>query len=164
MREQQEGGRSPAMCLLAYYTVLRQSREPTYLRLEMVRYARAQGIKPAARYFHTTVRTVRKWLRCWQPDSLAGLHDRHAAASSTADHPATTRSGARVEAPTAFRGGPPESNVTPVLSSVKERCVASGAKPGCCVANGASIKANRICAPSNNSGDCLSKPTLILKI
>jgi hypothetical protein len=42
----------------------------------MVRYARAQGIKPAARYFHTTVRTVRKWLRRWQPGSLAGLHDR----------------------------------------------------------------------------------------
>jgi hypothetical protein len=48
------------MCPFAYYTVLRQSKEPTYLRLEMVRYARAQGIKPAARYFHTTVRTVRK--------------------------------------------------------------------------------------------------------
>lgn len=76
MREQQEGGRSPAMCPLGYYTVLRQSKEPTYLRLEMVRYARAQGIKPAARYFHTTVRTVRKWLRRWQPGSLVGLRDR----------------------------------------------------------------------------------------
>jgi hypothetical protein len=54
------------MCPLGYYTVLRQSKEPTYLGLEMVRYARAQGIKPAARYFHTTVRTVRKWLRRWQ--------------------------------------------------------------------------------------------------
>jgi transposase len=64
------------MCPLAYYTVLRQSKEPTYLRLEMVRYAREQGIKPAARYFHTTVRTVRKWLRRWQPGSLAGLQDR----------------------------------------------------------------------------------------
>ena len=39
MREQQEGGRSPAMCPLGYYTVLRQSKEPTYLRLEMVRFA-----------------------------------------------------------------------------------------------------------------------------
>jgi hypothetical protein len=43
------------MCPLAYYTVLRQSKGPTYLRLEMVRYAREQGIKPAARYFHTTI-------------------------------------------------------------------------------------------------------------
>ena len=76
MREQQEGGQSPAMCPLGYYTVLRQSKEPTYLRLQMVRYARAQGIKPAARYFHTTVRTVRKWLRRWQPGSLVGLYDR----------------------------------------------------------------------------------------
>ena len=75
VRQQQEGGRSPAMCPLAYYTVLRQSKEPTYLRLEMVRYAKAQGIKPAARYFHTTVRTVRKWLRRWQPGSLVGLQE-----------------------------------------------------------------------------------------
>ncbi|HJT66882.1 MAG TPA: helix-turn-helix domain-containing protein [Pyrinomonadaceae bacterium] len=41
-----------------------------------MRDAPAQGIKPAARYFHTIVRTVRKWLRRWQPGSLAGLHDR----------------------------------------------------------------------------------------
>jgi transposase len=64
------------MCPFGYYTVLRQSKEPTYLRLEMVRYAREHGNKPAARYFHTTVRTVRKWVRRWQPGSLAGLQDR----------------------------------------------------------------------------------------
>ena len=105
MREQQEGGRSPAMCPLGYYTVLRQSKEPTYLRLEMVRYARAQGIKPAARYFHTTVRTVRKWLRRWQPGSLLGLHDRsRAPLHPAADHGPTTFPSSRVEAPIALLG------------------------------------------------------------
>lgn len=64
------------MCPLRYYTMLRQSKEPTYLRFEVVRYAREFGIKPAARHFSTTVKTVRKWLRRWQPGSLRGLEDR----------------------------------------------------------------------------------------
>src|SRR5690242_11213563 len=64
------------MCPLRYYPMLRQSKEPTYLRLEMVRYARVYGIKPCARQFSTTVKTVRKWLRRWQPGSLRGLQDR----------------------------------------------------------------------------------------
>ena len=67
------------MCPLGYYIMLRQSKDRTYLRFEMVRYARAHGIKPAARYFSTTVKTVRKWLRRWQPGSLRGLADRSCA-------------------------------------------------------------------------------------
>jgi transposase len=63
------------MCPLRYYTMLLKSKEPTYLRLEMVRYAREFGIKPCARQFSTTVKTVRKWLRRWQPGSLRGLQD-----------------------------------------------------------------------------------------
>ena len=56
--------------------MLRRTTEPTYLRFELVRYAREYGIKPAAREFSTTVRTVRKWLRRWEPGSLRGLADR----------------------------------------------------------------------------------------
>jgi transposase len=56
--------------------MLRRTTEPTYLRFELVRYAREHGIKPAARQFSTTVRTVRKWLRRWEPGSLRGLEDR----------------------------------------------------------------------------------------
>src|SRR5918912_4121765 len=63
------------MCPLGYYTVLRQSKDRTYLRFEMVRYAKEFGIKAAARHFSTTVKTVRKWLRRWQPGSLKGLSD-----------------------------------------------------------------------------------------
>src|ERR1043165_1786872 len=64
------------MCPLGYYTMLRQSKDCTYLRFELVRYAREHGIKPAARQFSTTVKTVRKWLRRWEPGSLRGLEDR----------------------------------------------------------------------------------------
>jgi transposase-like protein len=64
------------MCPLRYYPMLRQSKDPVYLRFELVRYAREHGIKPAARQFSTTVKTVRKWLRRWEPGSLRGLEDR----------------------------------------------------------------------------------------
>jgi transposase-like protein len=63
------------MCPVGYYTVLRQSKNRTYLRFEMVRYAKEFGIKAAARHFSMTVKTVRKWLRRWQPGSLKGLSD-----------------------------------------------------------------------------------------
>lgn len=46
----------------AYYTVMRQSQDPKMLRLRMVLYAKDQGVKPAAKAFHTTAKTVRKWL------------------------------------------------------------------------------------------------------
>ena len=38
-------------------------------RLQMVRFAERDGIKPAAREFNTTVRTVRKWYRRWIADN-----------------------------------------------------------------------------------------------
>ena len=56
--------------------MLRRSKDPIYLRFELVRYAREHGIKPAARQFGTAVKTVRKWLRRWDPGSLRGLADR----------------------------------------------------------------------------------------
>lgn len=64
------------MCPLRYYPMLRRSKDPVYLRLELVRYAREHGVKPAARQFGTTVKTVRKWLRRWESGSLRGLADR----------------------------------------------------------------------------------------
>ncbi len=45
------------------------------LRLKMVTYARKEGIKAAARAFVTTVKTVRKWLRRYQQERLAGLNE-----------------------------------------------------------------------------------------
>jgi transposase-like protein len=58
-----------------YYTVMRQSKDPKYIRLEMVRYASEHGVKPTARAFGVSPQTVRKWLRRWQPGTLNGLED-----------------------------------------------------------------------------------------
>jgi len=63
------------MCPIPYYDLMRHSQAKTPLRLEMVRYAAAHGVKPAARVFHTTPKTVRKWLRRWDKRSLASLAD-----------------------------------------------------------------------------------------
>jgi transposase len=45
------------------------------LRLRMVKHAVAHGIKPTARVFDTTAKTVRKWLRRYQQERLAGLNE-----------------------------------------------------------------------------------------
>lgn len=52
----------------------------------MVRYAREHGVKPAARAFGTTPKTVRTWLTRWQPGSLQGLEDRSRAPKRPATH------------------------------------------------------------------------------
>ena len=70
------------MCPIKYYTNMRQSKDPRYLRLEMVRYAKDHGVKPAARAFNTTPKTVRKWLNRWQPGTLRGLEDQSRAPKS----------------------------------------------------------------------------------
>jgi len=45
------------------------------LRLRLVRHAGEHGVKPAAWAFSTTPKTVRKWLRRYQQERLAGLND-----------------------------------------------------------------------------------------
>jgi transposase len=45
------------------------------LRLRLVQYARQHGIKPAARAFATTPKTVRKWLNRYRQERLAGLNE-----------------------------------------------------------------------------------------
>ncbi len=56
-------------------------------RLQVVRYAAEYGVKPAARKFETTVKTVRKWLNRWRDDnhSRASLSD-HSRAPKTCPH------------------------------------------------------------------------------
>ena len=52
---------------------MRNSKDPRYLRLEMVQYAKEHGVKPAARHFQTTPKTVRDWVKRYDGtlDSLA---------------------------------------------------------------------------------------------
>lgn len=63
------------MCPTGYYMIIRQSKQPKLFRYELVRFAREHGVKPAARAFKTTPKTVRKWLKRWQPGSMQGLDD-----------------------------------------------------------------------------------------
>ena len=63
------------MCPIPYYTTMRQSKDRRQLRYAMVRFAHEHGVKPAARAFHTTPKTVRKWRDRCRPGSLAGLDD-----------------------------------------------------------------------------------------
>jgi transposase-like protein len=45
------------------------------LRLRIVKSAISIGVKPTARLFDTTPKTVRKWLKRYQQERLAGLNE-----------------------------------------------------------------------------------------
>jgi len=60
---------------IPYYKIMRESKDPKYLRLELVRYAEEHGIKPAAKEFSTTVKTVRKWLGRWDGKTFDSLEE-----------------------------------------------------------------------------------------
>lgn len=47
---------------LLYYKIA-MNKPKEYIRLEIVRYAKRNGIKPAARHYGTSPCTVRKWVR-----------------------------------------------------------------------------------------------------
>lgn len=63
------------MCPVPYYELMRQSKDPRHFRFQMVRFAQKEGVKPAARAFATTPKTVRKWLRRYQQQGYAGLKE-----------------------------------------------------------------------------------------
>jgi transposase len=56
--------------------MIRKSKEKVYFRLELVTYAKEHGIKPAARSFCTTPKTVRKWIKRYKEEGIKGLEDR----------------------------------------------------------------------------------------
>ena len=60
-----------------YEQIIRMKRKADKfdLRLRIVKHALVYGIKPTARVFDTTPRTVRKWLRRYQQERLAGLNE-----------------------------------------------------------------------------------------
>ncbi len=51
------------MCPHGYYQLMRESKDPRYLRLRIVQSARRIGIRPTARLFRIAPNTIRKWLR-----------------------------------------------------------------------------------------------------
>jgi transposase len=68
-----------------YFDVVRQMPNAFNYRLQLVTFARQQGIKSAAREFRTTVPTVRKWLRRWQEQGVKGLQE-HSRAPHSCPH------------------------------------------------------------------------------
>lgn len=63
-------------CPYNYYDMIRNKNQVFNYRLKMVQYAKTNGIKPAAAYFHTTAKTVRKWLARYKEEGNKGLIDR----------------------------------------------------------------------------------------
>ncbi len=51
------------------------SQDVKTYRLQMVQDALKYGIKPCARYYQTTVKTVRKWVKRYQQYKEDGLND-----------------------------------------------------------------------------------------
>jgi len=56
-----------------YWKLVREMRDAYNHRLRLVSYARQNGLKAAARFFQTTRRTVRKWVRRYQQEGPSGL-------------------------------------------------------------------------------------------
>ena len=61
------------MCPYTYYTVMRKSKDPRYLRHQIVLSADKRGIKATARSFSCSRNTVRKWYRRWLKNGYKGL-------------------------------------------------------------------------------------------
>jgi transposase len=60
---------------IPYFDLIREMKSAYNHRLRLVAYAREHSFKDAARFFHTTVRTVRKWVRRYQAQGLEGLKE-----------------------------------------------------------------------------------------
>ena len=71
---------------ITYFDMMRQSKDPKFIRYRMVCYAKEHGVKPAARAFNTTPKTVRKWLKRWEPGSMEGLSEKSRAPKRPSMH------------------------------------------------------------------------------
>ena len=58
-----------------YYSIMRKSKDKKQLRYQMVISVEKRGLKPTARYFKATVKTVRKWWRRWVENGYRGLKE-----------------------------------------------------------------------------------------
>ena len=63
------------MCPYTYYSIMRKSKDRKQLRYQMIISVEKYGIKPTARYFRTTVKTVQKWYRRWLGKKYQGLEE-----------------------------------------------------------------------------------------
>jgi hypothetical protein len=63
------------MCPYTYYQVMRLSKDKKQQRYQMIIYAKEHGIKPTARLYATTPKTVRKWLIRFIDGGYQALND-----------------------------------------------------------------------------------------
>jgi len=63
------------MCPYPWYQVMRLSKDKKQQRYQMVIHAREHGVKPAARLYATTPKTVRKWLGRFEKGGYQALAD-----------------------------------------------------------------------------------------
>ncbi len=63
------------MCPITYYQLMRISKDKKQQRYQMVVYALKHGVKPAARIYDTTPKTVRKWVRRFKQGNYQALDD-----------------------------------------------------------------------------------------
>ena len=68
---------------IEYIKIMRNSKDPKQIRLPMVKHAIEHGIKPTARVFMTTPKTVRKWVKRYGQGGYRALDD----ASRAPHHP-----------------------------------------------------------------------------
>ena len=63
------------MCPYPWYQVMRLSKDKKQQRYQMVIHAKEHGVKPTARLYATTPKTVRKWLMRFIEDGYQALDD-----------------------------------------------------------------------------------------
>ena len=63
------------MCPITYYQLMRISKDKKQQRYQMVIYALKHGIKPTARVYDTTPKTVRKWVKRFKQGGYEALAD-----------------------------------------------------------------------------------------
>lgn len=63
------------MCPYPWYQVMRFSKDKKQQRYQMVVYALKQGVKPAARGYATTPKTIRKWVKRFEQGNYQALND-----------------------------------------------------------------------------------------
>ena len=63
------------MCPYPWYQVMRFSKDKKQQRYQMVTYASKHGVKPTARAYDTTPKTVRKWLKRFEQGHYQALND-----------------------------------------------------------------------------------------
>ena len=63
------------MCPYPWYHVMRFSKDKKQQRYQMIMYALSHGIKPTARIYDTTPKTVRKWIKRFRQGNYQALED-----------------------------------------------------------------------------------------